>query len=132
VANSQGEFVSTTTILQGRTILVTEDDPLIGLLLVDVLERAGAIVLGPFPSLQTATAALMSQLPDAALLDVNLLDGDVYPLATHLQQSDVPYVLFSGSDPAKVPASLRPRAFLRKPASTRDIVAAINGMLEHA
>jgi two-component system, response regulator PdtaR len=124
--------VSTPKILEGRTILVTEDDPLIGALLVDVLEGAGATVFGPFPSLQMASAALTSQWPDAALLDVNLVDGDVYPLALCLQQSEVPYVLFSATNPAEVPASLRPRAFLKKPASTRDIVAAINGMLEHA
>jgi DNA-binding response OmpR family regulator len=124
--------VSTTKTLQGRTILVTEDDLLIGSLLVDVLQGEGATVLGPFPSLQMASAALTSPLPDAALLDVNLIDGDVYPLALRLQQSEVPYVLFSATNPAAVPASLRPRAFLKKPASARDIVAAINSMLEHA
>lgn len=124
--------MSAAKTLQGRTILVTEDDRLIGLLLVDVLEAAGAIVLGPFPSVQMASAVLTSRLPDAALLDVNLLDGDVYPLATRLQQSKVPYVLFSASSPEQVPASLQPRAFLKKPATTRDIIGAINGMLEHA
>jgi DNA-binding response OmpR family regulator len=124
--------VSATKALHGRIILVTEDDPLIGSLLVDVLEGEGATVLGPFPSLQLASAALSSQWPDAALLDVNLLDGEVYPLALRLQESEVPYVLFSATNPAEVPASLRPRAFLKKPASARDIVGAITGMLAHA
>jgi DNA-binding response OmpR family regulator len=71
-------------------------------------------------------------LPDAALLDVNLTDGEVYPLASRLQQSDVPYTLFSASSPAHVPASLQPWTFLQKPASMRDIVATVNGMLDHA
>jgi signal transduction histidine kinase len=120
-----------TRALQGRIILVTEDDPVIGHVLVDILEDAGASVLGPFPSLQVASAALASQVPDAALLDVNLVDGDVYPLAECLQQSKVPFVLLSGSHRAQVPTSLQPRAFLSKPASTRDIVAAVSDMLEH-
>lgn len=118
--------------LQGRTILVAEDDPLIAPLLVDLLEGEGAVVLGPFPSLGMASIALTAQLPDAALLDVNLTDGEVYPLASRLQQSDVPYTLFSASSPAQVPASLQPWTFLQKPASMRDIVATVNGMLDHA
>lgn len=122
--------MSGTRSFQGRTILVAEDDPLIAPLLLDILERAGATVLGPFPSLQMAHAALASVRPDAALLDVNLIDGDVFPLAAHLQQSEVPYVFFSASSPSHVPSTLQPRAFLKKPASLKDIVTAIDGMLE--
>jgi len=121
---------ATSGVLQGRTILVAEDDPLIAPLLVDILEAAGGTVMGPFPSLQLASDALALQLPDAALLDVNLVDGEVYPLASLLQESAVPYALFSASNPEQVPGSLRPWTFLKKPASMRDIVATVKGMLE--
>lgn len=121
--------MSQASVLHGCTILLTEDDPIIGSLLQDLLEGEGANVVGPFPSLRQAQAALSSGLPAMALLDVNLVDGEVFPLAAHLQDCAVPYVLFSASDPAHVPASLKPERFLAKPASSRDILAAVKHML---
>ncbi|MEX1827102.1 response regulator [Luteibacter sp. CQ10] len=124
--------MSGVSALRGCAVLLAEDDPIIGSLLQELLEDAGATVIGPFPSLRQAQSALALDMPAMALLDVNLVDGDVFPLATHLQEREIPYVLFSASDPALVPDSLKPRKFLAKPASSRDILAAVTEMLGHS
>ncbi|UPG87652.1 response regulator [Luteibacter aegosomatis] len=124
--------MSEPSALRECVILLAEDDPIIGSLLQDLLEDAGATVIGPFPSLRQAEAALAFGMPAMALLDVNLVDGDVFPLAKRLQECAIPYVLFSASDPALVPDSLKPRRFLAKPASSRDILAAVTDMLGRA
>ncbi|KAF1007261.1 MAG: hypothetical protein GAK28_01900 [Luteibacter sp.] len=117
--------------LQGRTILIAEDDPLIGVLLKEMLEEAGASVAGPFPSTAAARQAMAGDMRlDAALLDVNLADGDVYPFAADLQQAGVPYALFSAAGPEHMPPVLRPRMFIQKPAPFREILAALNEMLD--
>lgn len=119
--------------LQGRTILVAEDDPLIGVLLKEMLEDEGALVEGPFPSAVAAGQALAGDIAlDAALLDVNLVDGDVYPVAAALQRAGVPYALFSAAGPEHMPPALQPRLFIQKPAPFREILAALREMLDAA
>lgn len=59
--------------------LVVEDEPLIGLDLVTLLEDAGYEVAGPAPSLAEALAQADAFKPQAALVDVNLVDGPTGP-----------------------------------------------------
>ena len=72
--------------LQGRRILVVEDDYVLAQELKADLERQGAEVLGPVPDLESARHVLVaSPAPDAALLDINLGGEMVYPLADALR-----------------------------------------------
>lgn len=83
-------------VLAGRRILVVEDEPLLAMLVEDLLLDAGCVVIGPATSVSDALRLLDLEPPDAAVLDVNLTEEQVYPVATRLEQAGVPYVFVTG------------------------------------
>lgn len=89
----------------GRRLLVVEDDYVIASDLASWLEDQGAEVLGPVPSVADAIALLeANSVPDAAVLDINLGDEQVFPVADVLQAANVPFVFLSGYDVKLIPA----------------------------
>lgn len=78
-------------------ILVVEDEYLLAQDMRIELEGAGAIVIGPEPTVEKALRRVLAEpRVDAAVLDVNLGDGLVFPVADVLQQRQVPFVFASG------------------------------------
>lgn len=83
--------------LDGKRILVVEDHALIALDLQATLEDDGAEVVGPFHSLAAAMRAASADPDfDAAILDVDLGDEDVFPLADRLAERGIPFVFHTG------------------------------------
>lgn len=78
--------------LSGRTVMVVEDEPFVAMHLELVLSDAGAVVMDPANSVSTAMASLAGTEPDVAVLDVNLVDGLVFPLAHELAERGIPFV----------------------------------------
>jgi hypothetical protein len=74
--------------LEGRRILVAEDEYLIAFDVRDALVHAGAEVLGPVPSVDDAAALLERETDiDAAVLDVNLRGDMVFAVAAEFRSS---------------------------------------------
>ena len=82
--------------LNGKTVLLVEDEALIALEIEMVLEAYGARVHGPIPDLPGATAAAETGRFDAAILDVDLAGEDVFPVAEVLSRRDVPFLFHTG------------------------------------
>lgn len=89
--------------VSGRRVLVVEDEYLIASDLAEWLNDQGAEVLGPVPSVADAIALLNAGLPDVAVLDINVMDGSVFPVADALQAADVPFVFVTGYDARLIP-----------------------------
>jgi CheY-like chemotaxis protein len=82
--------------LAGRTLLVAEDVSVIAFDLVDLSQELGCAVLGPAPSVAAALSLVQQARPDLALLDAELADGSVAPLATLLRRMEVPFAVVTG------------------------------------
>jgi len=81
---------------RGR-LLVVEDESLIAMAICQDLASLGWDIVGPASSIEEARRMLAdAELPDAAVLDVNLSGKPVYPLAEWLQAHRVPFVFCSG------------------------------------
>lgn len=78
--------------LEGRRILVVEDDFLIGFELAQFIESLGAAVLGPFATTAAARAAVDAASVDGALLDVGLGRETSLGLAHELAGRKVPVI----------------------------------------
>lgn len=95
----------------GLRILVVEDDFILALDLQLALEDAGAVVIGPVPSVAEALALLESApVLDGAILDVNLHGEVVFPVAGILHGRGIPLAFTTGYD-----SDILPRAFADAP-----------------
>lgn len=73
-------------LLDGRTILIVEDDPAIGLDLRATPFAAEATPVGPANSVESAFALIADHAIDAAILDIRLYKDElVFPVADVLQ-----------------------------------------------
>ena len=82
--------------MNGKRILVVEDEALLALDLRFALEDRGASVIGPCYRLSTALTAAQLGGIDAAVLDVDLAGETVFPVADLLKQANVPFVFHTG------------------------------------
>src|SRR5258708_6460559 len=83
--------------LSGCRILVVEDDPLIALMLEEILTLQGCTVIGPFSRLAEALPVAEAEALDAGVLDVKLGDNEQsYPIAEVLTSRGIPVVLATG------------------------------------
>jgi DNA-binding response OmpR family regulator len=103
-------------MLDQVSVLVVEDDPFIALDLAEAIEQAGGSVIGPSASVREALLLIELHLVRAAIVDVNLSDRDITPVAELLAEGGVPLIFYSG---LALPASLRERypfaSFYKKP-----------------
>lgn len=83
---------------QHNAILIVEDEAVVAMEVEDAVRDLGWSVVGPFARVQDAIACLEERTVDGAILDVQLADGDVSPVAARLTEADVPFVVHSGSD----------------------------------
>jgi DNA-binding NtrC family response regulator len=109
--------------LKDRTVLVVEDNSEIAFELASILEEAGAVVVGPVASVQSAYDRMADQAIETALLDVTLRNNETaFPLADALAAQHIPFVFISGQSSALMPPRYRDRAFLNKPYNSQDVV----------
>lgn len=102
-------------MLSGYRILVVEDDYFLASELDQELVAAGAMVLGPVPSVKAALDLLGQETPDAAVLDMNLSGEMVFPVADALAACGVPFVFVTGYDRALRPERHAAARWLSKP-----------------
>jgi CheY-like chemotaxis protein len=79
-----------------QSVLIVEDEPLIALALATAVEEAEGRVIGPAGSVPEALMLIEQHLVQAAVLDVNLSDRDVTPVAQLLIEGGVPVIFYSG------------------------------------
>ena len=115
--------------LEGRTILLVEDEYFQARDLKTILERKGAIVVGPTGRAEDVPALLAECAVDAALVDINLGSGMNYNTADLLQKEGVPFAFLTGYDPKAIPAELEGVPLLQKPASERMLLSTLTGLL---
>ena len=109
--------------LDGRKILVVEDEYFQAREMKALLERQGATVVGPVSRASEAEALLIEQPVDAAVLDINLGGGPNFATANLLQREGVPFAIVTGYEKSAIPAELSAVPRLDKPASEKALIA---------
>ena len=82
--------------LNGRHVLVLDDELLIGMMVTDSLEEAGCKVIGPAQSVDEAISLIRNSSVDAALLDVKVADRACFPVADALLKQRIPFAFVTG------------------------------------
>lgn len=118
-----------TGTIDGKRILVVEDEYLLADDMRNALEKAGAEVLGPVPDVERAFALIGSETPDAALLDINLAGESVYSVADALLERQIPFIFATVFDESAIPERFASALRLEKPVKSRDVLAALVPLL---
>jgi CheY-like chemotaxis protein len=103
--------------LDGRRLLLVEDDYFIASDMTQALETVGVHVVGPAASVADALELIESASDplDGAVLDVNLGEERVYPVADALAARSVPFVFVTGYDAATIPETYSKAPRCEKP-----------------
>ncbi len=84
-------------LFSGQSILVVEDEAVIAMDLCLTIEERGGAVVGPAASVREALD-LLAKTPDckAAIVDVNLPDGDIGPVLDRLEERGAAVIVSTG------------------------------------
>jgi CheY-like chemotaxis protein len=88
--------------LDGRCILVVEDEAAVSLMVAHLAVEAGATVIGPIADAATALTLVETEAVDCAVLDYKLIDGTSLPVADALMERGVPFLFASAYDLAAI------------------------------
>ena len=117
-------------MLNQVSVLVAEDQPFIALDLALAVEDAGGKVVGPAASREEALTFLETEIVGAAILDVNLVDGDCSALVEVLVGRGVPFIVHTAVD---LPPTLATRfsglVVQIKPCQAATLVAQLGNLL---
>ena len=84
-------------MFDNRPVLIVEDDPQVAMILADKVESMAGAVIGPVPTVAQALRTLDDAVVAAAIMDANLADRDITPVALRLLHDHVPFVIYTGS-----------------------------------
>lgn len=102
--------------LNGRSILIVEDESLVAMLLETILDDMGCATVGPVSNIDEALTMLDGGLViDGALLDVNVAGREVFPVAAALKARGVPFVFSTGYGQGGLPDEWRDQSTIQKP-----------------
>ena len=111
-------------------ILVAEDETIVAWDLCATVEEAGYTVEGPYTDISSAMLAYQKQKPDVAILDVQLGDGNVFPLAEQMMAEDIPVIFHSGNyTPGEVSEHFPHSHALAKPCPPAAIIDSVQNAL---
>jgi CheY-like chemotaxis protein len=115
--------------LEGKRILVIEDEPLVSMEMEANLAAAGCEIVGPAATLDRAKALVEAADYDAALVDVNLKGEPVDELAMLLTKKNRPFAFVTGYGRDALPSGFRGAVVLGKPFSMDQLLATTEVLL---
>ena len=112
--------------LNGRSILIVEDEPLISLEIAQAIRKAGALITIT-STLKQALILVEHDGLAVAILDHALGDGNSTRLCQRLTERGIPFVIYSGFN--EVEGACKAGPLVPKPANVDVLVATAEGLL---
>ena len=112
----------------GRNVLVVDDEPLIAMLIEDMLLDIGCTVVGPAYKLNEALDLARESQIDCAILDLNLEGEPTVAVAEVLRARNIPFVFASGYAASGLGEEFDTVPVLQKPFTAYDIASAVAHM----
>ena len=117
-------------MLNHLSVLVAEDQPFIALDMALAVEDAGGHAVGPAASCQEALTLLATTVVGAAILDINLVDGDSSALMEVLVGLGVPFIVHTALELPPALAMRFPGLVVQiKPCPAADLVARLEVLI---
>lgn len=113
----------------GKTILIVEDEAMIGMMLEDYLDTLGYRLHALVASVDEACDQARRGGFDAALIDCNLQGQKSWPVADILAESGIPFIFATGGMADDLPTSHAGRPTLAKPFTIGAVERALGKIL---
>jgi len=110
-------------------IFIVEDEPILAMVLKQLLQEAGFEIAGATGNLAKALSIVESGICDAAVLDANLAGVSAAPIADALAARGLPFLVLSGYSPEQQPAAFRAGPYLQKPAHPDQVIKLLQQIL---
>jgi DNA-binding response OmpR family regulator len=107
-------------------VFIVEDEPMIRMLVVDMLEDLGCRVLAAAGDVEEAANLAQSTDFDLAILDVNVNGKLITPVAELIKARGRPIIFATGYGSEGVPEQFRDLPALQKPFQQETLAAAID------
>jgi CheY-like chemotaxis protein len=115
-------------VLQGKSILLVEDEYFLVQDMAQAFLAAGAGIVGPASTVAEALRLVAaSSRVDGAVLDINLQGEMVYPLADILTARGIPFVFATGYDRESIPERFDDHLRCEKPVRVENVANALFG-----
>ncbi len=115
--------------LRGLRILIVEDNPWIALALEEMLVEQGLEIAGVADTIERALRPAVNDPLDLALLNVNIGDRKIDPVAEALTRRGTPFVFTTGCGRAGIPEAFRDRPIVEKPFYIEEILKTLRDTL---
>jgi CheY-like chemotaxis protein len=112
--------------LQGKRVLLVEDEDLVAMWVEDMLFDLGCTVAARAANLPEALDKAREGEFDVALLDVSLNGKQVFPVAELLTERGIPFAFASGYGPAGLPENFRGSLLVPKPFQIEELSKALS------
>ncbi|WP_165973595.1 response regulator [Luteibacter rhizovicinus] len=112
-------------ILEGRSVLLVEDEAMLAMVLEDRLLDAGSTAVHIFGHVEAALVFLAAHTVDLAIVDVNVAGESGERVGEVLVARGIPFVFSSGYDDVGLDERWRDWPLLRKPYGTADLHAVL-------
>lgn len=129
-AAREGVSAGDLSSIAGKRILLVEDEPLVAMMMAQILRELGAQVLGPAATLAEAQSVPNDAI-DAAVLDVNIDGTYIYAFADQLEARHVPVVFVTGYEADYVEERFAKAPILAKPIEPQELAAALASLFYH-
>jgi PAS domain S-box-containing protein len=125
------DAAATQNPLEGKRVLLIEDEPLIAMMLVDYVTDAGCEVAAVAGNVEEALALVEKLTVDAALLDANLGGRSVEDIALALSRKGTSFAFVTGYGREALAAPFREAMMIEKPFSQDQLASALEQLVAH-
>ena len=115
--------------MRQAAILLVEDNALVRLMIAAMVEELGHRVVAQAGTLDEARRLAETAEFDIALLDINLSDQSVAPVAEIIEMRGLPFLFVTGNQTSGLPERLKGKPLLSKPFVASTLGAFIEEML---
>jgi CheY-like chemotaxis protein len=131
VTTTRGQIGQTS--LSGYRILVIEDEYFLAEDICTMLKELGADILGPVGDVGDAIGIVNSgQIIDGAVVDINLRNESIYPVAERLVARSIPFVFTSGYDKSAIQPRFKDIELFEKPINAPAMAQSLGRLIDGA
>jgi two-component SAPR family response regulator len=117
--------------LAGCRVLVVEDEYFLAEDIARELTALGAGIVGPVGELEEAANIVDADAAiDAAIVDINLQNDMVFPLARKLRVRKIPFVFTTGYDKSSIEAEFHDIRLWEKPVDITAMARELTGLID--